>query len=224
MLHRLARTPAQLRTGCVLATLAHAIFTAHSPELANEQSWDGQNYNVQDSQGAIGTVTFGESRTLGAFFDSHSERNPISHGTRDAQAALLSEMPTDVTALANRETLQYLLQEYEGTTVPLVTSVFWSDDESFVAPEPWQEAFSNGAHLVRNQLRPANEAIEIWRSHYEFSTQEVTLLRSLFAEATERSGTTVMSKDEKAVLLARGDEGLQQSRDLFAGVGIAIPD
>ena len=224
MLNRLERNPAELRRGCVLATLAHAIFTARSPELANEQSWDGPNYNLQDSQGAIGTVTFDDRATVGAFFDAHSARNPLSSDVHYEHSTLLAEMPAGVKSLADRETLQYLLQEYEGTKVPLITSVFWSDGDELVAPEPWQDAFANGAHLIQTQLRPTDEAIEVWRDHYELSTRQVELLRSLVATVSASEGILVMSEDEKAALLETGDEGLQESRDLLASVGVTVPD
>jgi hypothetical protein len=223
MLDRLDTNPAQLRKGCVLATIAHAIFTAHNPELANEQSWDGPNYSVQDSQGALGTVTFEARATIGAFFDAHSERNPLASGAHFDLSTFLAEVPADVRSLADEETLQYLLQDYEGATVPVVTSVFWSDHNELVAPEPWPEAFANGAHLIQTQLRTADEAIEAWRSHYDLSPQQVELLRSLFAGRTSTDGAVVMSHDEKAALLEQGDEGLEESRELLASVGITVP-
>ena len=38
----------ELWQGCILASIAHAIMVAHYPELSNEHSWDGINYNIQD--------------------------------------------------------------------------------------------------------------------------------------------------------------------------------
>ena len=207
MLDRLDAKPAELRKGCVLATIAHAIFTVRSPELANEQSWDGPNYSVQDSQGALGTVTFDARVTVGAFFDAHSERNPLASGAHYDLATFLAEMPTDVRSIADEETLQYLLQEYEGATVAVITSVFWSDQDGLITPEPWEDAFANGAHLIRTQLLPPDEAIEAWRSHYELSPGQVDLLGSLFARRTASEVAVVMTDEDKAALLEQGSDG-----------------
>jgi hypothetical protein len=223
MLDRLDTKPDELRKGCVLATIAHAIFTARSPELTNEQSWDGQNYSVQDSQGAIGTVTFDPRVTVGAFFDAHSERNPFASGAHYDLPTFLTEMPADVRSVADDETLQYLLQEYEGAAVAVVTSVFWSNHEGLVAPEPWEDAFANGAHLIRTQLLPSDQAIEAWRSHYDLSPAQVDLLRSLFARRTASEGAVAMSDEDKAALVEQGSDGLEQSRELLASVGITVP-
>ena len=223
MLDRQNTSPAELRNGCVLATIAHAIFTGHTPELANEQSWDGPNYSVQDSQGAIGTVTFDARATVGAFFDAHSQRNPLASGAHFDLTTFLAEMPADVRSVAHDEALQYLLQEYEGTTVPVITSVFWSDRDELVTPEPWEDTFANGAHLIRTQLLPPDEGIEAWRSHYELSPGQVDLLQSLSARRTATEGAVVMSDEDMAVLVEQGRDGLEQSRELLASVGITVP-
>src|SRR5690348_9136227 len=63
--------------GCILASIAHAIMVAHYPELSNEQSWDDINYNIQDSSGARGTITFHPNYYAGAFRNEFSEREYI---------------------------------------------------------------------------------------------------------------------------------------------------
>lgn len=40
----------ELRQGCILVSIAHAIFVADAPELAHEISWDGFNYNMNNSR------------------------------------------------------------------------------------------------------------------------------------------------------------------------------
>ncbi len=44
----------QLWKGCILRSIADAIFVAHAPDFSHESSWDGFNYSVQDSQGGRG--------------------------------------------------------------------------------------------------------------------------------------------------------------------------
>jgi len=214
----------ELWRGCVLATIAHAIFTAHHPELANEQSWDGINYNLQDSQGSLGTVSFAPAGTVGGFFDSHSQRNPISSKEPYDLAARQTEMPAELKAIAENETLQYLLQDHEGAQVPIITAAFWSVADHLVAAEPWPDVFANGAHLIQTQLKPTNEAIDTWRNHYGLSTGQAELLRSLFAKKISSSDSAItLSDSEKAALLEQGSEGLEQSRELLAEITIVMP-
>lgn len=63
--------------GAVLGTIAHSFWVAAHPDLANEQSWDGSNYYVQDSQGARGPVTFAGDDVVAAFRDENSPRSPF---------------------------------------------------------------------------------------------------------------------------------------------------
>jgi hypothetical protein len=213
----------ELWRGCVLATIAHAIFTAHHPELTNEQSWDGVNYNVQDSEGSLGTVTFAPGGTVGAFFDSHSRRNPISSKQSYDLATRLTEMPAEMKAIAENDTLQYLLQDHEGAQVPIVTAAFWTVDDHLVAAEPWPDVFANGAHLIQTQLKSTDEAIDTWRNHYGLSTRQVESLRSLFAtKISVPDAAITLSETEKAALLEQGSEGLEQSRELLAELNIVV--
>lgn len=66
--------PDELKDGCILASLAHAIMVAKYPFLANEHSWDGANYSVQDSEGQRGTITFLNGICVAAFRNDNSER------------------------------------------------------------------------------------------------------------------------------------------------------
>jgi hypothetical protein len=225
MTFNLGASATQLWNGCILTTIAHAIFTAHHPELANEQSWDGINYNIQDSEGALGTVTFSPKGTIGAFFDAHSPRNPFSSGEQGYDlSARIAEMPPELKVIAEEETLQYLLQDYNGQETSLITAVFWSEDGNLVAAEPANEVFSNGAHLIQTQLKETDEAIEVWRGHYGLTPEQVELLRSLFAsKAAAPNSNLVLDDAQRKALAQEGSEGLDQSRDLLAGIGIVVP-
>lgn len=224
MIFRFNTKPIDLWRGCVFATIAHAIFVAHHPELANEQFWDGLNYNIQDSQGTIGTITFAKTGTVAAFFDSRSRRSPLSSEEEYDIAARLTEMPANLRTLAENESLQYLIQEYQGAYIPIITTVFWSDGGCLAAAEPWEEVFSNGGHLVRSQLYTINEATDIWRSHYALSTMQVKLLRSLFDQKLSAGeAPVVLSARDKDMLSDQGSEGLVQSRDILSGIAIIVP-
>jgi hypothetical protein len=217
-------TQSDLWRGAILVTIAHSIFTSGHPELAHEQSWDPPNYNVQDSQGSLGTVTFGDEGTVAAFFDLHSPRNPLATQEPYKVDDRLAEMPTNLRALAREEALQYLLQDYKGEKVPLITATFWSEGDRLVAAEPWPSLLTNGGHLVESHLRPVQEAIREWQSQYGFSPAQVSLLRSLFERklATE-NGSVVLTPAERNSLVTGGDEGLELSRELLSSIGITIP-
>jgi hypothetical protein len=217
-------SPSDLQKGCWLATIAHAIFVAQHVELANEQSWDETNYNIQDTQGSLGTVSFAQKGVVGAFFDLHSPRNPVTSEMPYDLNALLAEMPRELKDVAEREPLQYLIQDFKGTDVPVITAIFWEASGRLVSNEPWPNVISNGAHLIETQLQPEAEAINIFRSHYGFSQIQIELLQSLFArKVAAGDASLILSAEERAALSKEGSEGIEESRALLAGIAIEVP-
>jgi hypothetical protein len=217
-------SPTSLWQGCVLATIAHAIFSTQHPELANEQSWDGGNYNLQDTQGTLGTVTFAKEGVVGAFFDSHSPRSPFSSSAVYRLNDRLEDMPSDLRDLSDRETLQYLIQDLNGIDTSVITAAFWGHGGQLVAAEPWPDVFSNGAHLIGTQLQPAEEAIALWQSHYGLSTGQVGFMRSLYVRKLAAGELKiVLTEQDKNELTRQGSQGLEQGRDLLAGIAMIIP-
>jgi hypothetical protein len=224
MIFRSVFNASYLLRGCWLATIAHAIFLVQHVELANEQSWDGTNYNIQDTQGSLGTVSFAKEGVVAAFFDLHSPRNPLTSKIAYDLNARLVEMPPDLREVAEREALQYLIQDFKGADVPVITAIFWEEGGTLVSTEPWSDVLSNGAHLIETQLQPAAEAINTFRSHYGFSQTQIELLQSLFARKVAAGDASLaLSAEEKAALSKAGSEDTEESRSLLAGIAIEVP-
>jgi hypothetical protein len=83
-----------------------------------KQSWDGFNYNVQDSSGTRGTITFHSNYFVAAFCNDHSERLSNYINALD----YFRDAPYEVKQLAANETLQYLQDDVNGNDVPLITT------------------------------------------------------------------------------------------------------
>jgi hypothetical protein len=210
--------------GAILATLAHSIWVAQQPDFANEQSWDGFNYSVQDSQGTRGTITFAGNRVVGVFRDENSPRNPLLSDQDYDLNRFFVGINSDLLTLANEEALQYVLEEYNGSTIPIITAAFWSAGEYLTAAEPWSEVVANGAELVRIQLMNTEAAIEEWQNAYELSSSQVALMRSLFErKMTAPNAQITLSNDELNVLTANYAEGIEESCELLNDIGILLP-
>ena len=111
----------QLWNGCILASIAHAIMVAHYPELSYEQSWDGYNYNIQDSAGIKGTITFTNNICVAAFRNDNSIRASIN--IKNA-INYFNFAPDSIINIALSETLEYLLDNVNGQVCPLVQLLF----------------------------------------------------------------------------------------------------
>lgn len=214
----------QLWRGAILATIAHTISVTRNPTLAYELSWEGPNYSRQDSQGTRGTITFADDRLVGVFRDDASPRAPWNAGSRYSLAAMLAGMPDELVQLAQREALQYVLDEYDGVTEPIITAALWSDGDAITAAEPWADVVAHGAHLVRIEAMETEAAMSEWQTEYEWSEAQTALLRRLFERKMALPGARMMLENtEYDQLVADGRDGLAESRELLAAIGIELP-
>lgn len=217
--------------GCLLGSIAHAVFTARAPHLSHEQSWEGRNYNVQNSAGSRGTVSFGQSddEFVAAFYYEDSSRNPLrlSENPSSLTNYLFTTMPRQHQLLA-QEVTQYLLQDVGASPQPVITSAFWSDRESgmVVANEAWPEVFSHGACLIEIQLLPRQSAIHRWRKEFALTDDEVNTVLILFERRRSEGTSMVEIQPEQVELLraiADGEEGMAACRESFEEIGFRIP-
>ena len=217
----------RLWRGAHLGSLIHAIMTARYPELVHEQSWDGINYNIQDSAGSRGTITFGNDVLVAAFFLEDSRRSPFARtGPRYRAEDWLDAMPPAAAAVARQEAFQYLLQEIDGTTEPIVTSVFWAIGEATTAVEAWSQVFDHGARLARVQCLETDEALDEWAASYEMPVQVRELARALFERKIAAPAASIrleLHEWELIVSQAVRTEDAEVSRTALAEVGITAP-
>lgn len=217
--------------GSLLASIAHSFFVARAPFMAHEQSWDGRNYNVQDSEGSRGTIAFGEDkdRFVAVFYLETSERNPLKPGVHDSNetATFVKDVPNQLKPLAE-EALQYVFQNVGGQDIPVITAAFWSDLSSLqvTAGEPWPDALKHGAFLVRNQLLPSDVALNQWAGDFEFTSAQIAFIDMLFKRRlATMSGVVQLTPVEVQQLrnMADGDAGFQACRKSLEEIGIVLP-
>lgn len=209
-----------IRSGATLGAIAHAVFVCRNPDLSNEQSWDGANYNFQDSAGSRGTIAFDGARFVAVFFLVGSDRNPLAASSPYDIEQYFTGLPTGLRSLAFDEALQYVLEEYNGQPTPLITAAFWGDGVSAqtAAAEPWTAVFDHGATLVEKQLLRPDLALPMWVTEYELSTVEVELINSLFARKKTYGENVMEFNDSERSLwkvISDGQSGMDESLQSF---------
>ncbi|GGE71608.1 hypothetical protein [Priestia taiwanensis] len=203
--------------GCVLRSIAYAIGTAQYPEFSNESSWDGFNYSMQDSTGARGTITFHPDYCIVAFQDLHSERcqalEEATHYIRDASEALIQ--------VAEKEAFQYLLDEVEGETIPVVTTAFWIEDDKAYSMDTYEDFEEHSGSLADILLVDFETAKEVLEEEFEFEEEQMHVLESLYErKISYPNERIILSKREIAMLGAEDPEGLEESRECFEEMNI----
>ena len=169
-------TKNDIYSGCLIASISHAIMTNVYPELSYEQSWDGANYSIQNSSGLRGTITFENDFCVGAI------RNEMSNGIVGGefiQERMIS-FPSNVVFKAYEETLQYLLLERDGIVAPYITSIFWADYNTIHYEERFIDSIKEDFTLFENILLPKKISIKKWKEYYDMDSKVVELIDVLY--------------------------------------------
>lgn len=169
-------TKTDIYSGCLIASIAHAVMTNIYPEFSYEQSWDGANYSIQNSSWMRGTITFENDFCVGAI---RNEMSGSVVGGEFIQECMRS-FPPNVASKAYEETLQYLLLENDGIVAPYVTSVFWADDNALYYEEKFVDNIKEDFTLFENILLPKKIAIEKWKEYYDMDSKVVGLIDILY--------------------------------------------
>ncbi|MES9667152.1 hypothetical protein [Bacillus nitratireducens] len=207
----------QLWKGCILKSIADAIFVAHAPDFSHESSWDGFNYSMQDSQGGQGTITFHPNYTIVCIQDVNSER--IDEWI-DA-ANYFEGAPSEVVDIAKEEALQYVLEEAEGKTVPFITTAFWIEDSGAYSIDSFEEMEEHGGFLLEIPLLDTESAIERLEEEYELTEEQIDLLQLVYERKIQNLNEGItLSKEEVAMIGTEDDEGLEVSKKSFEEMNI----
>jgi len=206
-----------LWNGCILKSIADAIFVAHAPDFAHESSWDGINYSMQDSQGGQGTITFHPKYTIVCLQDVNSER---IDDWIDA-ANYFEGAPLEVIEIAKEEALQYVLEEVEGETVPFITTAFWIEDSGAYSIDSFEEMEEHGGFLLEIPLLDTGSAIERLEEEYELTEEQIELLQLVYERKIKNPNEEIkLSKEEAAMIGTDDSEGLEVSKASFEEMNI----
>lgn len=221
----------RLWQGCLLAAIAHAIMVSRYPDMANEHSWDGINYSVQDSSGARGTVTFHEEYCVAAFREENRGRllakNKKLEGRlnfKEAAETYFAGAPKAALELARAETLQYLRDEINSEVRTCITTSCWGLDDKFYSSDSHEDFLACGGFLLATQCQDAEIGMKFWQEEYGMSDKEVDLLRGIFEHKLKKPAETFILSEAELHLLAEVGEELEESRASFAEMGIYLPD
>ena len=190
--------PKELYEGCVFASIVHAVTVGEYPYLNYEHSWDGFNYSMNNSQGCRATITFHPQYIIAVFQDISK------FNLRMTAYDYLTDMPDDIMQIAESEALQYVLENIEGETKPVITAAFWGTWTELFSNQTWSDILENGGFILEKQLLSRDKAFVEWDDDYGLNQEQINLIGALF----ERK----MKNDEKEVYL------LPEEMDCLYGV------
>ena len=195
--------PKQLYEGCIQAALTHAIAVGMYPELNHEHSWDGINYCTNDSQSCRATITFHDIYII-AVFQAIDKVNWNAD-----ELDFFDGAPKEIIEIAEKETLQYVLDSVEGSVKPVVTAAFWGTWDKLNSAQSFDSIVENGGHIIRSQLLSFNDAMDEWRDYYDLDSKQISLIKKLFnAKLGSNDDSLILNDDEIKLLYGDVDECL----------------
>lgn len=208
----------QLFAGCLLASIAHAITTNEYPELSYEQSWDGDNYS-EISEDYRMTVLFRDGYCVGVVRNDELE----GFSRRTIQELLMeSEFPTEAIEILQTDALEYvLLEDEDGASTPVVTSLFYCDTEELTLLSTDGELIKACMNVLTPHIASVERQIEYWREYGDMSDGQIALLKDLYAVKLKEFHTVIHMSDEQKKMLS-GEEIGDECVTSFAELNIIV--
>ena len=202
----------------LIASLAHAIMTDKYPDLSYEQSWDGRNFSLQNSNGIRGTITFEKDCCVIAIRNENAKK--LLSGRKLQKA--LKKSPENVQKIAKEETLQYLLVEGRRGAEPCVSSVFWIDTlgmhliNGIVAKDIKAEL-----KLLEGLMLSEENAIEYWKNYYEMDETSLELLMQLYEIKRDNFESEIALTKEQQIVISQ-DFICEECKESLAELNIIL--
>ncbi|MFC4410616.1 hypothetical protein ACFOZY_09345 [Chungangia koreensis] len=213
-------TREQIWRGSILASIAHAIMVSHFPEIANEHSWDGMNYSVQDSAGTRGTISFHSEYCVAAFRNENSYR--MSSGEISSNV-YFKGAPPQIIELAETEALQYLLDNVNGHISPVITTAFWGIKNQLFACDKHDLLIENGGFILERHVMDLSDSIDAWVEYYDMNEKQVTLMNSIFKRKISNPKEIIRLTDTEIDMIeSENQEDLTESKVSFEEIGVIL--
>ncbi|WP_242066264.1 hypothetical protein [Brevibacillus laterosporus] len=104
---------------------------------------------------------------------------------------------------------------------PSITTAFWGDNDTITSIDNFVRFIQNGGYLLERQFMEHESAIESWRDYYEMTTEQVELLKSIYARKVNNPDVNItLTKREIEMIGAESPEGLSESIASFEEIGI----
>lgn len=199
----------------LLISIANAIMIGFYPELSHENSWDKYNYNIQDSMGSRGTITFKDGEIVGAF---RNDDEPILQGLE----TYLDQIPNTLKKILMEETLQYLLDEdVNGDILPCITTFFVIQYNNAVSINTDEEFHIKSGGLISIMCSDYNQVVDFLEESYEMNEIQLTLMDRIYKRKINNLELDiVLTREEIDMIGDLDDELLVFCRTAFNEIGI----
>lgn len=183
-------TPGTVYERCILAAAFHGVANGKFPMLAAEQSWEWghiKNYSFQDLEGIRGTMSFKDDHFVCML---RNERSFIS-GEKRLLQEFFRGADEDIRRLAAEETMQYLLTDMGGKTVPSASAAFYGSGADIFSRQTEDEILAISENVIAPYICSESEAAAHWKNYNELTDGQAALADRIYRLRLQSSGHTI---------------------------------
>jgi hypothetical protein len=206
---------------CMIASIANVIMIPHYPHLSHEHGWDGATYLIQDSQGTRGSITFQDHYAVAAFRNENVPSRSLHY------SYFFEHAPSAVQHIAQKDTLQYLLEDIDGQVRPSISTACWISQDMLYSNDTWEDLLNHGASLFFKQIMELEQAYTYWAQVNEMNEAQFHLLKSLSERKITRPLEPIVLTSLEIQAIGTPEEPEEDGMDLceasFQEIGISFP-
>lgn len=162
---------------CVMSSVIHAIMVGGEyGAFPAEQSWDRINYSFQNLAGVRGTISFAEDRYICVIQNNAMYENY----TKQYMLELLRGAEEKTIDLANREALQYVLDDFDGKVVPFVSAAFWGNKDINYSNLSEDQIVEISDDAILPLLYSEDDTKNFWKESYEMTDEQMELAEEIY--------------------------------------------
>lgn len=178
---------------CVLSSVIHAIMVGGEYGVfPAEQSWERKNYSFQNLAGVRGTISFADDRYICVI----QNNTMYETYTNQYMLELLHGAEEKTIDLANKEALQYVLDEFNGEVIPFVSAAFWGNKDINYSNLSEDQIVKISDEAILPLLYSEDDTKEFWKESYEMTNEQMKLAEEIYKRRLGIKGKIILQPNE----------------------------
>lgn len=219
---RLDITISQLFQGCIVSSIAHAVWSKKYPFAKYWLYWEDNNCHFNDTQGNLATITFQKKGVVGAIFRKEFIPEESLKDYKNFLDRILAEIPSNLRLIVKEETLQYFIQYFKGKEIPLISDIIWSSDDflnSYLDKKQWNKIWLK---LLDKQLLDFNESLLSCKTNYNLNPNELQVIAYISKKKLQNPTKKINVKLDPEMSKIIYDKDYNTTIDLLERMNIMI--
>lgn len=164
------------------------------------------------------TVSFEDHDCVGAIRNNNS---PELYGMHIHSMLMESQFPPEAVKRLKEEALEYVLEYRNGLATPVISSLFWCNEEGLLIISDNQNALNQDIQTLHPQSASVKQQIEYWKAYYEMTSDHITLLADIYQMKLQQAHLPIHLTEAQKKMLP-GDHINEACVESFAEMNIIV--